>query len=1098
MPPSPDSAPRFWHRRGLRVGLIALALAPFVVWLGATLVVKLTLAREVPIATLLGVVGRGMFGSLSCVLGGCEAELIEGMTLATFDDRLTEGTLVSLDIDERGRVLVAESHRRDAGTDDNRRRDWLEADLAARTLDDRLAYSLDAIARGAIAAPDHFTRESDRLVAIEDTDGDGVADRRTELGRWNEPLTGLVAGVEAREGSIWVANIPAIYRLEDQDGDGVAESEQELVRGFGIKTSLGGHDLHGFAWGPDGKLYVSIGDRGYHVTRPDGVVLESPLGPGRGAVFRMNPDGSDFEVFATGLRNPQELAFDDFGNLFTGDNNGDGGDPARLVYIVEGGETGWAMPYQSLADDYVRGPWMAERLFDLQHATQPAWILPPIAQIANGPSGLVHYPGLGLPERYANHFFLCDYAYVYGQSGIWSFAIEPRGAGFAMVDAHRFIWSILTPDFDFGWDGRMFAALFDQFGDSRGLAVFEHAASRSDPRLSELSAAVAAKMSARSLAELVGWLAFPDQRLRLRAQFELARRREIAPLVALAGDARADLVARVHAIWALGQIGKDGMGALDPTGPALEGAPDELRAQLARSAGNARAADWLPWLRRGLADPSLRVRFFAAEAVGKFGDRESIELLVDLLRENDDRDVFLRHAAVFALHRIGAADALFAARSDASRAVRLAALLVLRQAGDPRVAVFLADPDPLLVVEAARAVYDGPIDAAMPALAALAERPGGLEPATEEDRQVGQALHRRVIGANVRLRTREGASALARYVADERQLESLRSLALEQLARYAEPPTRDLTMGFHRPLAPVERSVVASVLAAEGHALVGSSLGARALEVAGLYGVSPLSDAELIARAGPGGGDDRERVAAIAALRSRGVGDAARGVADAAVGDLAPAIRRAGRELLFSLDLEAGLASYLAVAESAAEPAADAGERQHAWRQLATIDEARAREAIGRGLALWAAGELDEAVALDVLEAGLATGDAALAERARGLLATSVEQPVESRRWALAGGDPATGRSVFQTVGDCQRCHGDPDAPGDGAGHGGRIGPSLAGVAAKGPRFVLESVVVPDAQIAVGFPSPSSMPPVGRVLEPRALRDLVAYVSTLE
>jgi len=1112
----PVASPRP-RSRAWRIGrwlLLGVVLAPLLVWLGVSIVVKSTLAREAPFVTVLGLVGGGMFGSFSCVLGGCEAELIDGMTIATFDERLSEGTLVSLDIDERGRVLVAESHRRDAGTEDNRRRDWLDADLAARTLEDRLSYSRDAIARGAIEGADYFTRESDRLVAIEDTDDDGVADRRAVLGSWNEELTGLIAGVESREGTIWVANIPSIYQVHDEDGDGVAEEERELARGFGIKTSLGGHDLHGFAWGPDGKLYVSIGDRGYHVTLPNGDVLESPLGPGRGAVFRMNPDGSALEVFATGLRNPQELAFDDFGNLFTGDNNGDGGDPARLVYVVEGGDTGWAMPYQSLADGYVRGPWMAERLFDLEHATQPAWILPPIAQIANGPSGLVHYPGLGLPLRYANHFFLCDYAYIYGESGIWSFAVEPRGAGFEMVDQHPFIWSVLTPDFDFSWDGRMFAALYDQFGDSRGIAVFEHPESRADPRVRELSEIVASKMSTRRVDELVTWLAFPDQRLRLRAQFELARRREIAPLSALAKDAQADLIPRLHSIWALGQIGEEGLRGLELEADAwLEDSPEELRAQLARAAGEARAREWLPALRAALVDPSLRVRFFAAQSLGLLSDPASVEPLVALLRENDDGDVFLRHAAVLALHRIGAHDALAALAGDGSRAVRLAALLVLRQAGDARIVAFLEDSDPLLVVEAARAIYDGPIEGAMPALASLALRPGGLEPVALGDRQIGEALHRRVIGANVRLRTREGVVALARYVADERQQESLRTLALEQLGSYAEPPVRDLTMGFHRPLAPTDRSLVASVLESEGRALVESSLGARALEIAGAYGVSPLTDGELIARVTSLEAGEPVRLAALSALRSRidsGAGKGGksksgtmpdaplgadlRAVAEKGVADASPAIRMAARDLLHAVDPEAGLESYFVALESGKDPA----EQRHAWRRVGAIDDDRARDVITQGLVYWEMGELDDDVALDVIEAGLVQPDPALADRARALLATSAERPVESRRWALAGGDPVAGRAVFQTVGDCQRCHGDPEAALETPGHGGGIGPSLAGIAAKGPHFALESVLEPGAQIAAGFASPSGMPPVGRVLEPKALRDLVAYLMSLE
>ena len=87
---------------------------------------------------------------------------------------------------------------------------------------------------------------------------------------------------------------------------------------------------------------------------------------------------------------------------------------------------------------------------------------------------------------------------------------------------------------------------------------------------------------------------------------------------------------------------------------------------------------------------------------------------------------------------------------------------------------------------------------------------------------------------------------------------------------------------------------------------------------------------------------------------------------------------------------------------------------------------------------------------------------------------------------------------MFQTVGDCQSCHGDPEAPSEATGHGGRIGPVLAGVAGKGAPYVLESVLVPDARIAEGFTRPSGMPPIGLALAPRDLRDLVAYAMTLD
>lgn len=1121
----------------LRRLAIVLLVAPILVWVGLSLALKLTVLDDAPIGDAFSLVGQGLLETVRCSVIGCEAVLQEGMESVVFDEVLLEGTPVAFDVDEVGRVLVAETGRQNLGAEDNRSHDyWLLDDLASRTVDDRRAYYRKWIEAGRFENPDHFTLESDRIVVLEDADGDGVAESRRVLAEWNEMASGLVAGVESREGTIWATSIPSVYRIEDAERDGVAESVDALATGFGVKTSLIGHDLHGLAWGPDGKLYFSMGDRGYHVTLPDGRVLEPKLGPGRGAVFRMNPDGSGLEVFATGVRNPQELAFDDYGNLFTGDNNGDGGDAARVVYLVEGGETGWAMAYQSLAGDYVRGPWVAERLWDLQHASQPAWVLPPVAHIGNGPAGFVHYPGLGLPERYANHFFLCDYAYMNGRSGIWSFALEPRGAGFEMVDRHKFVWSLLATDFDFSWDGRMFATIFDQIALRQKIASFTHSASQADPRIAELARLALGAMRERSIDELLALLEFADQRIRLRAQYELASRRAIDELVVVARDEQRALVPRLHAVWGLGQIGADGLRSLLPDGGDWAGsAPAELRAQLARVAGDA-GASWLAEDLRGwLADEQPRVRFFAAQALGALGDRASVPALIGLLRENADRDVFLRHAVVWALHRIGDPDALFAERADRDRSVRLGVLLGLRHAGDPRVAHFLTDPDELLVVEAARAIYDGPIEPAMPELAALASR---LAPAAESDLQTAQALHRRVIGANVRLRSLAGARALAAYVRDESQLESLRRLALDALGQYTTPPPRDLTMGFYRPQAAAAPTILAAVFEEQGRELIVGSLGARALEIASRIGVLTLADAELLALVRDASAGVDEQVSALSALTARSAQDDASDEARAAVmvalASPDPVVRRAGRELLLEIDAQAGLESLLAVVEGGSTSL----ERKHGWQRLGGVDDLRARDVITQGLVYWESGQLEDDVAIELLEAAQAQGGS-LGARATRLLSPEPGAPGEQlaqRRWALAGGDRAAGRQIFQTTGDCQRCHG-------GGGHGAGAGPDLAGVAAKGAAHVLESLVVPEAQIAEGFgsvvvtrrdgstiagllieaddarvvidsgeaapvvvaadeistqtPPTTGMPPMGLALDPRALRDVVAYVMSL-
>ena len=1122
----------------LVVGLVTLSL---VVWLGVSVAIKYLQMPEEELGNIVPMVGRALLSFAECSVLGCPPELLEGMETVEFGAGWLEATPVAIEVDEGGRILVAETLRQNRGAEDNRSHMyWLTDDLASRSVEDRVAYYRKWVEAGKFEDPDHFSAAPDRVVVLEDEDGDGVADRRVVMAEWNEMASGLVAGIEAREGEIFVTSIPSLYRLEDRDADGEAESIETVYRGFGVKTSLIGHDLHGLVWGPDGKLYFSMGDRGYRVETRDGRVLEPRLGPGRGAVFRMNADGSDLEVFATGVRNPQELAFDDHGNLFTGDNNGDGGDRARLVYLVEGGETGWAMPYQTLVGDYVRGPWVAERMWEKQHPTQPAWVLPPVDYIGNGPAGFAHYPGLGLPARYDDAFFLCDYGYTPGRSGIWAFGVESEGAGMKMVDRHPFAWSLLATDVDFGWDGQIYASLFDTFGQSQTIMRWRHAPSHEDPRIAELARLAQGRMRDRSTEELIALLSFPDQRLRTRAQYALAERGSVASLAALLRSDEADLVSRLHALWGLGQLGAEALATALPGGLGeLASAPVELRAKAAKAAGDAGWGAPRETLLRWLSDPSLRIRFFAAEALGKIGRAEDIEALFAVLEANADADVFLRHAAVWAIHgladRAGGLDRVLARLDDPSRAVRMGALLVLRHAEDARIAHFLDDEDPLLVVEAARAIYDLPIDAAMPALAALAT---GLTPAAEDDAQVGRALHRRVIGANVRLRSEAGASALARYAADEAQLESLRSMALEALGSYAEPPLRDLTMGFYRPLAKADSELVAAVFRLEGRALVESSLGGRALEIANEVGELPLEDEELVELARDAGKETSARVSALRGLASRETEGLDRvALARDVLAEDDPAVRTAARALLLAANPEAGLDAVI----DATENARTAGERQQAWVVLGRTTSERGDRAIDTALTAWERGEGDAASAFELLEAAVARGGP-LAERAGGMLSPTpvgdVDALVAARRWALAGGDPERGLRVFQGNGDCMRCHG------AGPGHGGGVGPSLAGVSARGAEHVLGSILVPQAEIAEGFASivvtrgdgstvsgllvgeddstirldvgegvmesidlrdvasrtepTSGMPPMGLVLPARDLRDVVAHVMTLD
>jgi putative membrane-bound dehydrogenase-like protein len=662
---------------------------------------------------------------------------------------------VAFCIDEKGRFLIAESARQELGVEDNRSsRWWLEDDLQSRTVEDRLRmYEKWAAKReGGMA---YYRAHDDRVRLIEDTDGDGRADRGTIFaGPFNEPLDGTGAGVIVKDGDVWYTNIPHLWRLRDRDGDGIAEERVAVHGGFGVRVALRGHDMHGLAWGPDGRLYWSIGDRGYHVTLPDGRVLSDPQG---GAVFRCEADGSGLEVFHHSLRNPQELAFDDLGNLITGDNNSDGGDKARIVYVVEGGHTGWSMNYQTLEGANLRGPWNQEEMWALRpelapdkvtraSPVQPAWSIPPLDHVGSGPSGLAHYPGLGLPDRYRGAFFLCDFLGGDAYSRVLAFRLEPAGAGYRVVDVHPFVENVLPTDVEFGYDGRFYVSNWagGWYSSDRGeiYAVWDPERA-GDPRIAEVGRLFREGFRGRDPDELAMLLSHPDQRVRLRSQFALADcGRAAAPLfldVALRG---ADRLGRLHALWGLGMLARlerDGSIAA-PTAPLLDDSDAEIRAQAAKILGESGVLAAVPAIERQLTDESPRARYFAAMALGKLSALESAPAIVAMLAENDGADVFLRHAGVHALAAIGDRAVAAGLSREPQVELRLVAALLYRAWRDPSLGRMLGDPEAAIVAEAARAIHDLRIEEAMPALRRLAPSYGAA--ATEGPAPVGDRFRR--------------------------------------------------------------------------------------------------------------------------------------------------------------------------------------------------------------------------------------------------------------------------------------------------------------------------------------------------------------------
>jgi len=1062
-----------------------------------------------------------------------------GLTVELFAAEPKLASPVALSVDEKGRVFVAEEYRLGKGAAENRDNPkdrfsfWLDDELQLKKLDDRLAMyqRWDKKFPGGM---DWFTKWSDQVRLVEDTDGDGKADKSSVFaGGFNGPLDGLAAGVLAKDGDVYLTNIPHLWKLKD-GGNGAASKKEALLSGFGVNCAFYGHDLHGLIFGPDGKLYFSIGDRGFNVTSKEGKQFS---GLRTGAVFRCDPDGSNFEVVMRGLRNPQELAFDQYGNLFADDNNCDKGDHARLVYVCEDGDSGWHMEYQTINPPYMGGPWFAERLWHLPHAGQPAYLVPPVGKIGTGPSGFLFTSGTTLPDRYKNAFIMCNYA---GGRGLESFKVTSKGAGFEIADYHDFLTPIMATDVDQGPDGKLYVSDFvnlDWGGKSLGGRIYTVFDKQkvNDPAALATKKLFAEGFDKQPVATLGKLLGHAEQRVRLRAQWALVdaalkSRNNPDPLHELMNTVQSskDQLARIHALWGLGNYSRRDNGNARVMMNLFRDEDGEIRAQAAKLVGDlgyAPAAESLVGL---LADSRARVKYFAAQSLGKLKHRRAGGPLFDLLAESKDSDPWLRHACVAALARIGDADAVAAKATDANASVRLGVVLVQRRLGDKRVSKLLTDADPLVRAEAARAVHDLPIESEFSALAAVLPN---LTAATDDE-----SIARRAISANYRLGGAEHAARVLAAAASPSLSPGVRQEAVLALRDWANPPPRDRVTGFWNPLPKRDAVTVRGVVGPQFEKLLGSASGPLLTDVVGLIGPLGLEVSEptlsgWVADAGKG---VPVRVAALRVLADRRAKALPESVA-VALKDSAPLLRAEARDVLAATDPVKGVASLTAVlAEAKAAPA----EQQ---RALATLGKLKAP-----ALDVWAekltARAVPAELQLDVIEALKAAPSAARDKARTGFEGALPGGAYSKFAVSLVGGDADRGREVFvgHAAAQCVRCH-------VVGGSGGNAGPDLSKVAGqpgKDRAYLMESLLNPSAKITPGFAAvtmnlsdgrtvsgvlaeenakavvlvhgdgrresiavvdierrsqpTSAMPAVDRALTPREVRDLVEYLSTLK
>ena len=990
----------------------------------------------------------------------------------------------ALAFDAQGRILITETHRFGNAVVDNREYpEWYLDDLAAKTTADRLALHQKWSKRLPL---EKLTAKSEIVKLLTDADGDGSPDRSNIFADgFNEPLDGTLAGVFEYEGTVYLACIPKLLMLRDTDADGIADKRDTIADGFGVRISLSGHDLNGFALGPDGRIYATIGDRGFSVTTREGVKLDYP---NQGAVLRFDPDGSGLEVFHTGLRNPKEIAFDDFGNPFTVDNNSDQGDQARIVYLVEGGDSGWEMEHQTMFSFHRQigleklppARWMEERMWEPANPQQPAYIIPPCANLTKGPSGLTCHPGTGFLESEAGRFIVCDYRGSAAVSGLWSFGMIPDGAGMKPENPRQILRGVAATDAEFSWDGRLFVTDFGGGWRSHGggrlisLSAGDKAWRAADAK--GAARLVAQGIESRGAAELAFLLRHPDARIRLRAQLALTRKPEAFAKLSEAAIS-SDRTVRLHGIWGLGILARRGAAALPasefaalPSTQAranaekklislLDDGDEEIRSQVLRTLADIPKLSASVPLGKLLADPSPRVRFFAAMAVGKHSLQGYFSQICTLIEQNADRDPYLRHAGAYALGRISPDPSMLRVMTThPSAAVRLATVVALRRMKSEHLAEFLFDADIRVSDEAIRAICDLDLVTQRPSVANLMDDLGA--------RDWSPIMLRRLVHNSFRCGDEENAKRLLSFAADTKQPADLRNEAFRLLGDWSEPFPADQFTGHWRPLPKRDPATILPLLREKLPALLQPNdlaLGG-ALQLVRRHRIDiPALDAGMLRDLASNSKLPADaRATALEMLTERDPG-AADQLITSLLSDPSDAVAlTALRRLAAGNDL-----AVLRAALSSGRPAL----AREAWKLLANIPGDETDRIFIEGLDQLQAANGIGADALERIAAARKRKSPAVAQALKSMLESLKSNPDPLAVWhpSLEGGDPEAGHRLYVShpAGECMRCH----QVGLGHDTGGVTAPNLAGVAkrAKDRRYLLESLVDPAASIASGF-----------------------------
>ena len=479
--------------------------------------------------------------------------------------------------------------------------------------------------------PDKKAGKKDRIIILEDTDGDGRHDKRIVFYDKLE----YVSGIEVGFGGVWVMSIPNFYFIPDADYNGVPDGEPVvLLDGFG--THANSHTIaNGFAWGPDGWLYGTHGITNWSLPGKPGTPKEKRR-RFEGGVWRYHPVRHVWEPFAIGTTNPWGVDWNEYGHAFVCNCVN-----PHLFHIIQGAHYEPARNRPTGRFAYERIPTIADHLHFTNTKTIRAGIGTPEEDAAGGGhahSGTMIYLGDNWPAKYRGDVFMNN---IHGRR-INHDRLARKGSGYAASHAPdvmraRDPWFVGVT-LAYGPDGGVYVSDFSDTGECHHTRNTQKHTGRIYKITFGKPKPWKGDIGKLNILELVKLQSHPNEWFARHARRVLHERQANTSVLAKTLKSSRSVPLRLRALWALRVTGnldeKKLEGLLQDSSEHLRAWAIQLLCENRKPSEAARAE----FARMAHEDKSPLVRLYLASAMQRLLLKQRVPVLAHLLAHTEDKD----------------------------------------------------------------------------------------------------------------------------------------------------------------------------------------------------------------------------------------------------------------------------------------------------------------------------------------------------------------------------------------------------------------------------------------------------------------------------